>query len=168
MSRRLEECGTLLDHARHYVDMVPHTDQLTALAREAARIVELGVRGGVSTWALLDGLPESGSMTSVDIADVTEILPERVMSDPRWRLVIGDDRRVPLPKADLWFIDTSHEYAHTLWELRLAERRDARVIALHDWALADVQRAIAEFNHDGRWTLEVHPSRWGMAVLRCP
>jgi hypothetical protein len=42
------------------VDMFPHYRTLTSYARECLTIVEFGVRGGVSTWALLDGLPEDG------------------------------------------------------------------------------------------------------------
>ena len=75
--------------AYEQVDMFPHYSTLTRYARECETIVEFGVRGGVSTWALLDGLPAGGYLYSVDIADC--VVPPRVTSDPRWTFVIGDD-----------------------------------------------------------------------------
>src|SRR5258708_6444815 len=92
------------------VDMAPHYQTLIRYARECTIIVEFGVRGGVSTWALLDGLPEGGLLYSVDVIDC--IVPIRVSTDLRWRFLVGDDldpaiqRRLP-DSADLVFIDTS-------------------------------------------------------------
>lgn len=161
---------TLVDLATDWRDMAPHTATLTRLAGEAQSIIELGVRGGVSTWALLDGLPYEGRMTSVDIVDVTPDLPERITSDARWTFVCGDDldpavqRR--LPRADLVFIDTTHTYEQTKAELALAERLCASRIALHDWNLPDVERAVWRHIAGGPyrlWMLE--PSPWALAVL---
>jgi len=153
--------------AEAWVDMVPHTATLTALARDARSIVEFGVRGGVSTWALLDGLPPDGLMTSVDI-DPRCPIPDRVADDPRWRFLVGDDLMVNVPPADLVLIDTSHEYHHTIAELDLAQRIGATVIALHDYTTPDVQDAAHGFaRRDPRWVLRVEPSEWGLAVLRC-
>lgn len=157
-------------YAHHYRDMAPHVDTLVALADKAPVIVELGVRGGVSTWAFLDGLREDGRLVSVDIEDVTRLIPERVSSDPRWELIIGDDRdkaiQRRLPSADLVFIDTSHEYHHTASELALAKRLEASRIVLHDWSLPDVQDAVLGFCHRTQYRLErVEESQWGLAVL---
>lgn len=149
--------------------MEPHTATLTALAADAQTIVEFGVRGGVSTWALLDGLPADGTMTSVDIdQEVLSKIPDRVRDDPRWRLLIADDRAtdVQLPDhADLVFIDTSHEYHHTVLELVIAHRLGAQVIALHDYALRDVADAVHGFVRLTGWRLTVEESQWGLAVI---
>lgn len=162
---------TLAYHAASWADMVPHLATLTRLAGDARTIVEFGVRGGVSTWALLDGLPDDGQMVSVDIdEDVPAKLPERVTADPRWRLVIADDRapdiQASLPShADLVFIDTSHEYHHTLRELEIARRLGATTVALHDYALADVEDAVLGWLRRNRGTLTVEQSEWGLAVI---
>ncbi len=71
------------------VDMHPHYRTLTRYAQECSVIVEWGVRGGVSTWALLDGLPADGVLYSVDVIDC--IVPPRVSQDPRWVFLVGDD-----------------------------------------------------------------------------
>lgn len=161
---------TLLDLATDWRDMAPHTATLTRLAADAQSIVELGVRGGVSTWALLDGLPYEGRMTSVDIEDVVPDLPERITTDPRWTFVCGDDLdpavQGRLPRADLVFIDTTHTYDQTKAELLLAQRLGAARIALHDWNVPDVERAVWRHVACGPyrlWLLE--PSAWGLAVL---
>lgn len=159
-------------HARHYVDMAPHVDTLVGLARTAPVIVELGVRGGVSTWAFLDGLPEDGRLVSVDIdGRVPDLVPPRVKDDTRWTLIIGDDRdkhiQQQLPPADLAFIDTSHEYHHTVAELSLVARLEAHRIVLHDWNLPDVQDAVLGFTRRSRYEIErIEDSQWGLAILR--
>lgn len=159
----------LQEHAARFRDMGPHVATLTRLASEATTIVELGVRTGVSTWALLDGLPEDGRLVSVDL--MREGIPRRVTEDPRWTLVTGDDRdatvQAQLPNAELVFIDTSHEYHHTLEELDLACRIGAKRIALHDWNLADVEDAVHGFiRRHWTWRLWlVEPSEWGFVVL---
>ena len=154
--------ATLAEHAEAWRDMVPHLGHLRALAAEAHSIVELGVRAGVSTWALLDGLPPDGTMTSVDV--LRNPLPERVTSDPRWTFVEGDDLTVDLPPADLVFIDTTHGYRRTYAELDLARDLGARVIALHDWATDGVRLAVLRWM-TREWDLAIHESEWGLAVL---
>lgn len=162
---------TLHRHAHAYRDMEPHVDTLVSLARTAPVIVELGVRGAVSTWAFLDGLPADGRLVSVDIEDVMPLIPERVSKDARWEFIVGDDRMKSiqrrLPSADLVFIDTSHEYHHTVEELALAERLEATTIVLHDWELPDVMDAVLGFAHRSRYRIHrIEESRWGLAILR--
>lgn len=163
--------GTLQQHAAEMVDMVPHIDTLTRYAERANTILELGVRTGVSTWALLDGLHEDGRLVSVDIVDVRGHMPNRILADRRWTFLIGDDRTLALPidTADLVFIDTSHEYHHTVFELDLAARLRAEWILLHDYELDDVADAVAGFLRRGTYRLAlIEPSQWGLAGLqRC-
>lgn len=163
----------MIEHARAWGDMVPHLSTLIALAAEARTVVEFGVRGGVSTWALLDGLHPDGSLTSIDIdADCLERVPARVSGDPRWTFVVADttapDIQAELPPhADLFVIDTSHEYHATIRELEIARRLNAAVVVLHDYNLADVEDAVQGFlRRQPHYTLTVEPSEWGLAVLR--
>lgn len=155
--------ASLAEHAAFWQDMDPHVGTLRDLAAEAHSVVEFGVRAGVSTWALLDGLPADGTLTSVDVERWP--LPPRVTDDPRWTFIEGDDLTVPLPDADLVLIDTSHTYPQTLAELRRAVTLGVSVIALHDWSLEPVQSAVVRWMPDD-WTITVHPSRWGLAVVR--
>jgi predicted O-methyltransferase YrrM len=144
-------------------DMVPHLATLSRYASEASTVIELGVRAGVSTWALLDGLPDSGHLWSVDIDECA--VASRVAADPRWTFIRGDDRKADvrerLPRAaDLVFIDTSHEYWHTLDELRYARSLGARRIVCHDAEWPGVSRAIRRFRIRRRWRVESYdPAR---------
>ena len=89
------------------------------------RVLELGSRKGNSTLAFLTAAEETGGhVWSSDIADVRR-LPDGIgpfgMS-PRWTFVHGDDMnpdvQAQLPaQVDVLFIDTWHEYEHTLGEL---------------------------------------------------
>jgi predicted O-methyltransferase YrrM len=154
--------------ATEQVDMAPHIATLTFYARKCQVIVEFGVRGGVSTWALLDGLPETGRLYSVDILDC--VVPPRVSGDLRWTFIVGDDRdpkvQARLPDhADLVFIDTSHEYEHTVAELALALTLSPKWIVLHDYVMEPVARAAVEFCAREGWWVATNELPFGLATL---
>ena len=97
-----------------------------ARSRPGVRVLELGSRRGNSTLAFLAAAKESGGhVWSCDITNVARdpagMLPwARV---PQWTFVHGDDmdpaaQVLMPPECDVLFIDTSHEYEHTLAELR--------------------------------------------------
>lgn len=157
---------TLEQHAATTGDMVPHIATLQRLATGAGLVAEFGVRTGVSTWALLDAIAEGGSLLSWDIAP--QMTPDRCRFDPRWTLHMGDSLKAEVPGVpDLVFIDTSHRYAQTLGELRLAGSWGSRCIVLHDWNLPDVRAAAAEFCLFSAYHVDgEEPSEWGMAWLR--
>lgn len=88
-------------------------------------IVELGVRGGESTWVFERLARRCGAdLVSVDIADCSAICKYE-----RWHFVQEDDvqfgRRFPnwcrtrglTTRIDVLFVDTSHLYQHTLAEI---------------------------------------------------
>jgi predicted O-methyltransferase YrrM len=158
----------LHDWATVQVDMLPHYPTLTRLARDATVIVEWGVRGAVSTWALLDGLPETGRLYSVDVVDC--VVPPRVSDDPRWEFIVGDDLdpaiQALLPeRADLVFIDTSHEYDQTVGELAYAASLRPRRIVMHDFVMEPVARAAYEFMAREGWKLIDNELPFGLATL---
>lgn len=137
-------------------DMAPHIETLINHAARVKTIVEFGTRGGVSTWAFLDGLPSDGQMWSVDIDDC--VVPPRVSSDPRWTFIVGDDMSEEvhqrLPKhADLVFIDTSHTYYHTVGELEFARSLMPERILCHDAEWPGVDRAIKRFCTAHGWSV---------------
>lgn len=163
--------------ARNSVDMVPHTAQLTELARGCKLIVEFGVRSGVSTLALLMGLPDEGRLVSVDSdPTVPDIAHPALLADPRWTFMLGRDLNpdvmLKLPGLpDLVMIDSSHEYEHTLAELDVANWLCAERIAMHDYLyeqpVCQVRRAADRWLESAPYEIEVlHESRWGLLVLR--
>ncbi len=99
-----------------------------ARTRKQPRIVELGCRKGNSTVAFLAGADESGGhVWSGDIDNVITAYPGPDgmgpwRTHPRWTFICGDDMapevQAQFPAADIFFLDTSHVYEHTLAELR--------------------------------------------------
>jgi hypothetical protein len=167
---------SLSEYARAWIDMEPHIAQLAELASHAHTIVEFGIRGGVSTWAMLSGLRKDGELWAVDIEDVRPRLPLAVTRDPRFHFLLGDSLEVPLHgRCDLVMIDSSHEFAQTVAELLRASKLGPKVIALHDYLYAPcngtVQRAVDGFVGPGYLEepayrlARVEPSKWGLAIL---
>jgi predicted O-methyltransferase YrrM len=162
------EATDLQSWADEQVDMAPHYRTLIRYASDCGTIVEFGVRGGVSTWALLDGLPEYGALWSVDVVDC--VVPPRVSGDARWVFLVGDDLdpaiQAQLPdRADLVFIDTSHEYEQTAGELAYAATlRPARIV-MHDYVMEPVARAATEFCASEGWTVVDNELPFGLATL---
>ena len=166
---------SLPDYAAAWIDMAPHIDDLARYAQGKRTIVEFGLRGAVSTWAMLDAMAPDGMLVGVDI-DPNVPLPPRVRDDPRFHLVIGDAATVPLPveSADMVMIDASHEFAPTVAELVRAASLAPQVICCHDYLYQhtpQVRLAIdgyvaPGYQRDEPYRLEtVHPSSWGLAVL---
>lgn len=162
------EATDLRQWAAEQVDMAPHIDTLMRYAREARIVVEWGVRGGVSTWAILDALPYAGGLWSVDITDC--VVPPRVRDDLRWTFIVGDDLdpmvQAQLPRhADLVFIDTSHTYEQTAGELAYAATLTPARIIMHDFVMEPVARAAYEFMSRENWRLVDNELPYGLATL---
>jgi cephalosporin hydroxylase len=133
-------------------------------------IVELGVRGGASTYVFERAARlADATLVSVDISDCS-----RVSSYPKWHFIQGDDIAIAYDFPDLcatWnikcgidvlFVDTSHYFDHTVEEIRawfplLSPR--AKVI-FHDTNL----RAIGP-RRDGRFQLSWDNNRGVIRAL---
>jgi predicted O-methyltransferase YrrM len=105
-------------------DIQDHMPRLheTASRYPEARVLELGVRSGNSTSAFLAAAAQvGGHVWSVDIA--APVVPGHWHRSPLWTLTVADDMTLtprellPHGLVDVLFIDTSHDYAHTLAEL---------------------------------------------------
>lgn len=110
-------------------------------------IVELGTRGGISTRALLAAAAASDALLlSIDIVDCSRIaIPDPLRG--RWSFVQSDDvafagepfaafcaaRGLPA-ETHAVLLDTSHEYLHTLAEIRawLPRLAQGGVMMFHD------------------------------------
>lgn len=101
-------------------------------------VLELGVRTGVSTSALLAGvIDHGGDVWSVD----TNPACSNTFSHSQWHFIhansldYGTIEAAGLPQSvDTLFIDTVHTFEHTLQELELWGKRVQRdgIILLHD------------------------------------
>lgn len=113
-----------------------------AAAYPQVSILELGVRWGTSTAALLAAAEQAGGhLWSVDIATTPELeqVRERWETSGHWTFIVGNDMDIDWagPGWDVLFIDTSHAYDHTLAELRkyVPLVKPGGVVYLHDTKL---------------------------------
>ena len=127
-TERLQIWSDIQGHLQFMHDVVVEADAKT--------VVELGVRSGNSTAALLAGVQKTGGhLWSVDTEPID--LPAPISQSKLWTPVVGDDLAVTdwLPKEiDVLFIDTNHWYHHTLAELRLYGP-SSKIILMHDTEL---------------------------------
>lgn len=132
-------------------DIQRHLPRLRHEAR--GTVLELGVRGGSSTVALLAGLEErGGTLWSVDVDPASaSVFPDH----PQWRFVQADSRdESPVVDAglpdeiDVLFVDTLHTYEQVRDELAVWGDRVVHggVILFHDTdSYPLIRRAISEW-----------------------
>ena len=160
----------------------------TACSYPGARVLELGTRKGNSTLAFLAAAETvGGHVTSADVADVTAD-PEGMLPwarCPLWTFVRGDDTdpavQAALPAAaDVLFVDTSHEYEHTLAELRVFMPRlaaggtalfhDTHVIGWPGYkpptGMPPVWQALDEYCRETGLSWQDMPGHYGLGVIR--
>lgn len=130
-------------HASMHSDICEHLELLYSLVLglKAKLVIELGIRTGQSTVALLEAVHETkGRLISVDTdhcEDAVRMINSYKLSDC-WSFVQDDDiefgSRWNGDPTDLIFIDTSHEYSHTKKEIEIFERllRPGGLMVFHD------------------------------------
>jgi predicted O-methyltransferase YrrM len=160
-------------------DMREQLPVLYAWARHPGiTVIELGVRAGNSTCALLAGMEHGGGrLWSVDIAppQVSDV----IAGCPWWNFLQADDlgtkaREFCPAAADLLFIDTSHNYLDTVAELTAyAPRvRPGGVVLVHDthnpadWP--DVPRALDDWCSGSGLDWYGHQAWPGLGVIEIP
>jgi predicted O-methyltransferase YrrM len=179
-----------LDRCSRWSDIREYLPFLYETARSypGVRVLELGSRRGNSTLAFLAAAEEAGGhVWSNDITDVAAD-PAGMgpwSRTPLWTFVRGDDMDVTvqslLPaRCDVLFLDTSHEYLHTLAELQAYMPRVAEggVALFHDTNLIGwpgyawdrdvppVQAALDDWCAETGLTWENLPGEYGMGVIR--
>lgn len=177
------------DRLAMWSDIQAHLPFLHDRAAKSKVILELGVRAGISTAALLAGVESQvggGHLWSVDI-DMPRV-PQRWFGSPLWTFTQGDDMKqeiaaVQPQKVDMLVIDTSHFYEHTLAELRLYVPRvnTGGVVCCHDTELEyipchhpeghesfSVSRALETFCGETGLHWENRTGSYGMGVIEIP
>jgi hypothetical protein len=141
-------------------DINQHLPTLRQYAMFCDSIVECGTRSIVSSWALLDGLTndirktaklasDKVSFTMCDLETSPNIIPLAKAArtlDVDFKFVKGDDTKVDLPEADLYFIDTWHIYAHLLSELRAFRHKAKKFIIMHDTTVDGIHGEARRYN----------------------
>jgi hypothetical protein len=111
-------------------DINEHLPTLRALAAECDTVAEFGVRGIVSTWALLAAQPRALYMVDIVPVDVRGV--QAVAGRTQVRFLQANSATVALPPVDMLFIDTWHVYAHLKRELAQHAPNVRKYIAMHD------------------------------------
>lgn len=114
-------------------DISEHLPQLRHLASAAGVVLELGVRAGVSTVALLAGQPRR--LVSVDIEtppNILDLAKLATASEVEWEFRREDSRQTEPVTCGLLFVDTLHTEGQLAAELERHAPHCSRWIALHD------------------------------------
>jgi len=155
----------------------------TAYALDAKHILELGVRSGVSTIALLVACRNlKGTLVSFDIepcAEARQKIEQLGLVDKEkanWLFVQKDDRQlldtVKLKSMELIFLDTDHNLQHMTQELDLCDKvlKKGGVILAHDTLAPnypDIPKAIQNFieKNKKRYSFHETGTRYGLGML---
>lgn len=113
--------------------MAHHMDYLRSLSVRSTRCVEFGVRGAVSTVALLAGGSKLDSW-DVQVRPTDGELHEQIMklACGQWGFHLGDSRKADIPECDLLLHDSVHNYDHVKAELDAHAHKVRRWIVFHD------------------------------------
>jgi predicted O-methyltransferase YrrM len=157
-------------------DINEHLPTLYELVLElnAQQVIELGVRWGDSTSAFLAALEQTGGkLWSCDIVEPLAPIASFWGRCPHWTFVLGDDQDLAdeAPDGvDILFIDTSHEYEHTLWEMEHygSKVRSGGRIVLHDTMIEAVVESIEMFLRDREWEYTNTEACNGLGIIYKP
>ena len=98
------------------------------------KVVETGVCHGMSSFFILDALPDDGKLISIE-PTILDLIPKE--GDPKWQLIRNYSEKVlenvfkVNKDIDLFIHDSKHEYDHMKWEYEVAVKH-CRYIASHD------------------------------------
>jgi predicted O-methyltransferase YrrM len=148
-----ELCAEESDIHEHLPTFVKAVEQLNA-----TKVIELGVRYGVSTVAWLYALEGRGHLWACDCSfpvpapgsDINNLDPQGPLGvRPQWNFILGDFHHLAvlnmLPsEVDVIFIDGNHTYEGTDLELELyyPRVRSGGRIFLHDTAIETTGNAV--------------------------
>lgn len=144
-------------------------------AQDCDMVVELGVRGIVSTWALLAGRPKR--LLSVDIVhpsehggSLAEVYKAAGEEGIEFTFSLKSSLEIELPEHDFLFIDTIHTREQLSQELERHASKVKKYIAFHDThipELPEMIECILDFiQQNPEWKMiEDHPNNNGITVI---
>lgn len=134
-------------------------------------VLEIGVRGGCSTSALLSGVEKRGGhMWSVDVS------PCQIFDSPQWTFIqansITEKERIlaAIPEdLEVLFVDGDHTYEGCLSDLQTFGLR-AKLILIHDCLCPDtypgVRQAAQEYADSLGLPLTIREGSYGLGVIQ--
>jgi len=148
-------------------DINEHLPTLYKYASECESIVELGVRGVISSYALVYGLLSNNSskkrilLNDIKPCDISELLrlTENLEINVKYEWINDLDLEIT-ENYDLTFIDTWHVYAQLKRELEKFSKLTNKYIIMHDTTIDDYK---GETIRSG-WNAEVQSRQTGFPV----
>lgn len=128
-------------------DINEHLPTLYKYATECNSIIELGVRGCVSSWAFVNGLLHNNNKDSnkkillndLNPCNINELLQITKNVDINITYKWIDDLKLDITEnVDLTFIDTWHVYAQLIRELNKFSKVTDKYIILHDTTVDEI------------------------------
>ena len=128
-------------HCKEHSDINEHLPVLHQLSSECSSVIEIGVRGVVSTWGILIGLADSPhrprSYLGIDLNHPPEdkfrlaqaLAVQHGITFNFWQ---GNDMEAEVEPADMIFIDTLHIYCQLTVELEKFAPKAKKYITMHD------------------------------------
>jgi hypothetical protein len=161
-------------------DINEHLPTLKIYADQCEHITEMGVRGIVSTYALLMGKPKK--LISYDIINCDWLpIKELVAGITDFEFKLGNTLQIEIEPTDFLFIDTLHNYNQLKAELALHAKNVNKFIGFHDTTSYEfhgesyigtlefgIWAAIEEFLEENKnWEISSrHRNNNGLTVLR--
>lgn len=128
------------DKYSHYCnidsDINQHMPVLYKYAKMSEVIVEMGVRDVVSTWAFLNASPKK--IIGIDINksnNIDEVYELSSKNNINFEFIQGSSLEISIPKTNLLFIDTFHNYNQLKKELNMHHKNVLNWIIMHDTTL---------------------------------
>jgi len=128
-------------------DINEHLPVLAKYASECTSVLELGVRGCISSWAFAHGLKQSphsektlilNDIEKCDVVAFEEVCKnEGISVQSFWMNDL--DLKLPVYSVDLTFIDTWHVYAQLKRELYKFSQTTNKYIIMHDTTIDGIQ-----------------------------
>jgi hypothetical protein len=113
-------------------DINQHLETIKKYASECEHVTEMGVRGIVSTWALLAAKPKK--IVCYDVSNLNVSEPKKTAEENGIEFIFinADVLTVSIEKTDLLFIDTLHRYLQLKKELETHASNVNKYIIMHD------------------------------------
>lgn len=146
-----------------------HFETIRKYVSPGDKVLELGVRECVSTYALMANRP--GGLISVDIVrpkkkNLDQVKKAAKEAGVAFNFLKGDSIYIDLSPIDVLFIDTLHLYSHVVKELWRHSGRTNKYILFHDSLIFEVRACIQDFLFNRDWEfVEENPNGTGLTVL---
>ena len=149
-------------------DINQHLETLKNYAKKCDTVIELGVRGCISSWAFLLGLLENQSdkdkkiiLNDIKECNIADFLNATKDLNITVECVWKNDLELDIEEnVDLTFIDTWHVYGQLKRELNKFSRVTNKYIIMHD---TQVDRVLGETVRNG-WNAKKQSEETGIPV----